>query len=189
MYKDKLSFFSLKDLRDIEDDAEIIRCTDEYFAKMEAEREETFQLKEQLMGHVNDLLALQTIDSWREIVSLNQREECRRLSNSFWQFYLLQKASAIFAEEMIEYYQNGEAPSIIQFKSFEELSQTYFHTLLLLRRLNYNVAMEENTDIVNYVMEKKLSGIFLHYVIEQNQIEDKEKVYQRLEELFAKYEQ
>lgn len=173
----------LKDLKDIEDEEEIVRLTEEYFAKMESEQELYFCLKEQLMEYIDELLKKQTEDSWREIVLWNKRHECRRLCNRFWQFYLVQKASSIFAEEMIHYYKCGEVPSIVRFRSFEELSETYFHSLLLLRRLNYDVASEEESDIVDYIMEKKISGIFIRHVIEQNQVEDKEKVYKRLEEL------
>ena len=180
---------SLKDLNTVEDEEELCRLTEQYFAGMESERELSFRLKELLMEYINGLLALQTEDGWREIVLWNKRHECRRLCNRFWQFYLLQKVTAIFSEEMLQYYENGEIPSIVQFRSFEELSESYFHLLLLVRRLNYDVSTEEKTDIVRYIMEKKISGIFIRHVIEQNQIEDKEKVYKHLEELLIKYEQ
>jgi len=179
----------LRDLNGIEDEEEIKRLTDQYFFQMESEQKLCFQLKEQLMEYIDCLLEKRVEDSWREIVLWNKRHECRTLCNRFWQFYLLQKASSIFAEEMIQYYESGESPSIVQFGSFKELSEAYFHLLLLLRRLNYDVATEEEADIVAYIMEKNVSGIFIRHVIEQNQIEDKEKVYQRLEELLIKYEQ
>lgn len=179
----------LVDLNGITNEKEIIKLTDQYFSKMESERELSFQLKEELMDYFDNLLQGRTIDSWREIVLWNKRHECRKLCHCFWQFFLMQKASAIFAEEMIQYYENGELPSIVQFGSFGELSQTYFQLLLLLRRLNYDVALEEEANIVDYIMEKKISGIFIRHVIEQNQVEDKEKVYRRLEELLIKYEQ
>lgn len=180
---------SLKDLYNVEDEDELCRLTDQYFVEMESERLLSFRLKDLLMEYINSLLALQTEDGWREIVLWNKRHECRRLCNRFWQFYLLQKVTAIFSEEMLQYYENGETPSIVQFRSFEELSECYFHLLLLVRRLNYDVSTEEMTDIVHYIMENKISGIFMRHVIEQNQVEDKEKVYQRLEELLIKYEQ
>jgi len=179
----------LEELSQIKDDGEVVRLTDCYFDKMEKEKTLTFLLKEQLMEYIDGLLKLKTKDSWQEILLWNKRYECRKLGNRFWQFYLLQKVSAIYAEEMIQFYECGEEPSVVQLGSFEELSETYFHLLLLLRRLNYEVASEEEADIVDYIMEKKMSGIFIRHVIEHNQIEDKEKVYKRLEELLIKYEQ
>jgi len=183
------SIKSLKDLKGIENENEVMRLTDQYFADLASEQRLYFQLKDRLMEYIEYLLEKRTEDSWREIVLWNKKHECRILSNYFWQFYLLQKISSVFAEEMLQYYESGELPSVLQFGSFQELSETYFHLLLLLRRLNYDMASKEEADIMDYIVKKNISGIFIHHVIEYNQIEDKEKVYKRLGELLIRYEQ
>lgn len=187
--ENRLQIKGLEDLKDIEDEEEINRLTDHYFAWIESEQHLCIQLRDELLEYIDSLLEKRVEDSWRDIILWNKRHECRTLCNRFWQFYLLQKSISVYAEEMIQYYESGEVPSIIQFGSFQELSEVYFHLLLLLRRLNYDVSPEEDADIVAYIMEKKVSAIFIRHVIENNQIEDKEKVYKRLEELLIKYEQ
>lgn len=178
----------LKHLR-MYDEEEVIRLTDRFFDKMESEKGLSFLLKEQLLEYVDICLKNKTKDAWKEILLWNRRHECRDLVNCFWQFFLLQKAGAIYAEEMIQYYNYGEEPSVIQIGSFEELFETYFQLLLLLRRLSYDVASDEQDAVIEYIVEKNLSGIFIRHVIENNKVGDKEKVYRRLEELLAKYEQ
>ncbi|MBQ7920626.1 MAG: hypothetical protein IJ324_11885 [Lachnospiraceae bacterium] len=177
----------LKQLRDITDDAEVVRLTDVFFDNMELEKELTFLLKDRLLEYIDLLLMKKNRDSWREIVLWNRKHECVKLANCFWQFYLLQKAGAIYAEEMLEYYKSGEELFITKLGSFDELSGVYFQLLLLLRRLEYDVASDEDIYIVNYIMKHNISGIFIRHVIEQNKITNKEKVYNRLEELLVKY--
>lgn len=179
----------LEYLGGIQDEKQIRQLTDAYFSRLEEDRRLRVQLKEQLLEYIDSLLALQSVDSWREISLWNKRHECRALENFFWEFFVIKKSVAIFSEEMLEYYKTGDVPSILRFTSFAELSETYFHLLLLLRRLNYDVAPEENMDIIHYILEKSLSWIFVRHVVEHNQIENKGKVYQRLEELLKGYEQ
>lgn len=179
----------LKELDGISDNAEIVRLTDCFFSLLEMEKELTFRLSEQLLKYIDELMEKKTIDSWREMVLWNKRHECRELMNRSWKFFLLQKTAAIFAEELIEYYEYGEMPSMLQRENFQELSETYFGLILLLRRLNYGVASEEEADIVDFIMQRKVSVIFIKHVIEHNQIENKEKVYKCLEELLMKYGQ
>lgn len=179
----------LEYLGGIQDEEQVRQLTDVYFSRLEEDGKLRVRLKEQLLKYIDSLLCLQSVDSWREISLWNKRHECRALENFFWEFFVIKKSVAIFSEEMLEYYKAGDIPSILQFTSFAELSETYFHLLLLLRRLNYNVAPEENRDIIHYILEKRLSWIFVRHVVEYNQIENKVKVYQRLEELLEGYEQ
>lgn len=187
--KDTQENIRLENLAKLQNPREVCRLTEVYFHKMEQERQLMFLLKDGLMKYIDGLLAQRSRMGWQEIILWGKRQECRSLCNRFWEFYLLQKAAAIYAEEMIDYYKCGDEPSIIQIGSMEELAETYFHTLLLLRRLVYEVSPQENGDIWKYLMDKKLSGIFVRHIVEENQIENKEKVYQRLEELLLEYEQ
>ena len=186
---DKEPKITLKKLSSIKEADELMKQTDCFFNKMESEKELSILLKEQLLAYVDGLLQKTDWNAWREMVLWTRRHECRDLLYCFWEFYLLKKSVAIYSEETIQYYENGDIPSIIQMGSFQELSETYFKLLFLLRRLVYDIAPEEEKDIIDYIMDRKVSVVFIKHVIEHNQIENKEKVYKRLEELLAEYEQ
>ena len=179
---------SLDELKNVQDEYEVLRLTEQYFEHMEAEKALHFKLTDLLLNHIDSLLGHRTISAWQEIVLLVKEKECRILGNVFWQFYLLEKVAAIYEEELLIFHEGGEEPSTVQLGSFEELSETYFRLLLLLRRLNYNVVPEKEEDIIDYIKVKGVSSVFIKHVIEHNQIENKKKVRERLEELLHRYE-
>ncbi len=180
--------FGLKQLRDISDEAEVLRLTDVFFDKLEREKILVLHLRDRLLEYLDTLLAQRTIDAWREIILWNKRHECRDLVNVSWQFLLLLKAVKIYAEEMVEYHKSGKIPFIVKIGSFEELHYVYFQLLLLLRRVEYDVTPEDNGEILGFIKDNGISWAFIHSVVEENQITDEERVYQRLEELLISYE-
>lgn len=180
--------YGLKQLRDVAEEAEVLRKTDVFFDKLEREKAFVFRLRDKLLEYLDVLLAQRSINAWREIILWNKRHECRELMNVSWQFLLLLKAGKIYAEEMLEYHKSGKAPFIVRIGSFEELYFVYFQTLLLLRRLEYDVVPEDNCQIAGFVKEIGISWPFIRSVVEENQIDDEEKVYRRLEELLISYE-
>lgn len=179
---------SLKQLRDVSEDAKVLKITDSFFSRVEKEKDLVFALRDGLLKRFDDLLSEKTMDAWQEIILWNRKHECRDLMHSCWQFYFLQKAGTIYVEEMREYHKSGDFPFIVSLGSFEELYDTYFRTLLLLRRLEYGVNPEEDGNIRSYIVDRGMSWEFIRCVVENNKIADKEKVYGRLEELLTAYE-
>lgn len=178
-----------RDLGKLESQEELLESTDIYFDRLEEEKQMNFALKEQVAEYVEALLRQRNFDSWRELVLWNNRHGVRELKNTFWQFYILWNIMSVYVEEMKAYIEMGVIPCVLQFGSLEEMTDTYFVTLFLLRRLEYDIAPEEERDIISYIVERNLSGILLMHIIKDGQIDNKGKVAVRIKELLANYEQ
>jgi len=85
----------------------------------------------------------------------------------------------IFVAELKEFYGNGSSISVLAFHSMSELSEVYFTTIFLLRRIEYEV--EPVDEIIRHIEEYKLSPIYIMYIVQEAKINDKDKVIKTVE--------
>lgn len=172
-------------LGEIKDNALMLEKTEDFFDAIELEKNYRFQLKEQAEEYINTLMEKGTREVWQEIVVWNKRNGFRELKSSFWEFFVLWRVLLIYVKELNEWYEYGTAMSVLHLKSMEEMSDLYIRIIFLLRRLEYGI--EEGEEIVRYIADGRVSLIFLDYIIETEQIEDKSKVRNELRKLCRSY--
>lgn len=87
--------------------------------------------------------------------------------------------------EWEEYLQNRTPISVMQFHDMEEMLETYYRTIFLCRRIEYGIGPEN--ELINYICKKKLSYIYVMYILEKEQIDNKEKVKKKIEGIWPDY--
>lgn len=150
------------------------------FRIKEKEREISLLLKEQLMKQMNILLSAGNIDGWLEIMawfSLLKGE--LPLWNKFWEFHVMERVCDIFKQELMAFSEHGMVVSVLAFRNVQELTDTYFKSIFLCRRIEYGV--EPIDEIFDYIREKRLSPAFIKSIVKNSQINDKGKVMGRIE--------
>lgn len=147
---------------------------DDFFELVEGEKEIDFCLKHLMTKRINRLLAQKTIAAWDEMTVWSRRNYTRELNARFWEYHVMRVVLNVYIDERKRYYNTGETISVLNFSSFEEIMKTYYNTIFLLRRVEYDI--EPKYEIVNWVREKCLSDIFIYHVIENGQINNKARV-------------
>ena len=155
------------------------------FAK---EKDFLFRLKKQFMLYVDCLLKKKSNSSWEELIVWYNRNGTRDLRQFFWEFYVLDIMIKVFKEEREVANRLGANISILQFSSMQELFNVYFKAIFMLRRLEYDVAEESCMETVVFIKQNSLSDIFMKYIFENGQIEDRRKVAIKLKQLWQEYD-
>ena len=142
--------------------------------RMEKEKEISFQLKQQFINQIDNLLAQETIDAWLDILTWYQWLDAKQLLHRFWEFHILKIVLDIFISELKAFSSNEGTVSVLTLHSMEEIANTYFTILFLLRRIEYDI---EPVDVItDSVKNFGLSPIFIHHIIKKAKIYNKEKV-------------
>ena len=133
-----------------EDNAKFI---EEVFRNKEKERDISFQLKKEFTDWIDVLLEQGRIEAWLDILTWYRLLKGKNLIvDKFWEFPVL--------ETMLN--------------SLEELTDVYFHLVFLLRRVEYE--LEPADEILDYLIEKKISLTVTDVVLDDARIFDEEKV-------------
>ncbi|WMC93879.1 DUF3880 domain-containing protein [Kineothrix sp. MB12-C1] len=160
--------------------------TDEIYYLMKEEKEATFFLKGKLIDYINRLLKDKDINILLEIIMWYNRNYSGELHASCWEFTCLLIFLNISIEEMSK--NNGVGiSSILQYDSLEEICHTYLQTVFYLRRIEYDIDLGEEKEILCYIAQERLSETALEYIIKEARIFDKSKVNKRLQELRRQY--
>jgi hypothetical protein len=147
--------------------------------RVEREKAISFQLKGVLFERINILLEKESIEAWYEILTWYQWLNAKQLLHRFWEFHMLKIFLDVFIAELKEFY-NSQAPiSVLLFHSMTELSEVYFKTVFLLRRIEYGI--EPVDEIVDYIGKYRLSPIYIQHIVNESKINDKEKVIKTVE--------
>ena len=124
-------------------------------------------------------------ENWLQVLTWYQLLKGKGLIvNRFWEFPVLETMLQAFLEELKLFYTNGQAISVLAMHSLEEITDTYFDIVFLLRRMEYGV--EPIDGMVSYLSEKGLSMTVVRTVLEAARIFDKRKVKDLLEGWFGK---
>lgn len=148
--------------------------------RVEQEKSISFRLKEVVLEQMNILLAQGSVEAWYEILTWYQWINANQLLHRFWEFHMLKLMLDIFIAELKEFYGNERAISVLALHSMAELSEVYFTTIFLLRRIEYEV--EPVDEIIRHIEEYNLSPIYIMYIIQESKINDKEKVLKTVED-------
>ena len=142
--------------------------------RMEKEKEISFQLKQQFINQIDCLLAQESIEAWLDILTWYQWLDAKQLLHRFWEFHILKIVLDIFISELKAFSNNESTVSVLTLHSMEEIANTYFSILFLLRRIEYDI--EPVDAITDSVKKFCLSPIFIHHIIKKAKIYNKEKV-------------
>ncbi len=148
--------------------------------KMDCEKESILELKGHMMAQLDVLLKQESVDAWCEMLVWYQYVMQKDLARSFWEFYVFKMMLDIFVAECKACSENGKRPSVIQLHGMKEVLDVYYKTVFLLRRLEYDV--EPVDELKEYVGKKGLSPIFVHYILNNSQIQNKQKVRNMIED-------
>lgn len=151
------------------------RTAEYQLERMDAEKEAILDLKEKMLKHLDILLATETAEAWCEMLVWYRFVIQEKLAARFWEFYVLKTVLDIFLEEC----RKETEISVLSLHSMKEMSEVYFRTVFLLRRLEYEV--EPMDEWAEYAKGRKLSDTFLQRVLKEAQIYDKNKVKRMME--------
>lgn len=147
--------------------------------RVEREKAISFQLKGVLFEQINILLEKESIVAWYEILTWYQWLNAKQLLHRFWEFHMLKIFLDVFIAELKEFYNSQTPISVLLFHSMTELSEVYFTTVFLLRRIEYGIAPVD--EIVDYIGKYRLSLIYIQHIVNESKINDKEKVIKTVE--------
>lgn len=99
----------------------------------------------------------------------------------FWEFYVLHAMIRIFVDEVNSVIAENGQISMLSLHSMQELTDSYFKTLFLLRRIEYEI--EPMEEIKEYIDDRKLSRYFIEGIIRETRIFNADKVKKKMEEL------
>ena len=150
----------------------------------EEDKEYLFLLKDYVIKYINEMLAKGNIAEWEQMVALLMRNGVNDLQGYFWEFYIINIMVDIYKEERNRHYKSGEKISLLQFRNTEELLNTYFQLVFYLRRMEYDVEMENYLNVIENIKSMNVSDVFIKHVLNKGQIEDKEKVMNALRRLW-----
>lgn len=157
------------------------RAAEEVFRSMEQEREISFWLKERIDAHMNFLLGEERIDAWVEVLTWYRLLDGKGIIvNRFWEFPILGTMLKAFMRELDLHYRKGSPISILNIHNMEELTETYFKIVFLLRRIEYDV--EPADESLCELAERKISPAAVKAVLEDARISHREKVRKVIED-------
>ena len=109
--------------------------------------------------------------------SLAKETRCR----SFREFFALRKMIDAFVKEINAPCEKERQISVLSLHNMEELTEVYFKTVFLCRRIEFGV--EPVDEIIDYIKGKKFSYVFIQGIVQEAWIFDKKKVMKTIEEL------
>ncbi|MCI9109394.1 MAG: hypothetical protein HFI00_14615 [Lachnospiraceae bacterium] len=155
---------------------------DEAFVDIDSERDINFLLKELVIRQMNILLSQGKIEAWWEImIWYSMLQEKKMVVEDFWEFYVLHAMIRIFVDEVNSVIAENGQISMLSLHSMQELTDSYFKTLFLLRRIEYEI--EPMEEIKEYIDDRKLSRYFIEGIIRETRIFNADKVKKKMEEL------
>lgn len=152
------------------------------------EKEFLLRLKEQCGNYFDSLMSKRNCTAWEEMFVWFNRNVAKELDKHFWEFYVLRIMVQVYREEREAAERTGKELSVLQFGSRQELFDTYFKMIFLLRRLEYDVDIESHMEAVIFIKKYSLSDIFMKFIFEKGQIDNKEKVIIKLKKLWQEYD-
>lgn len=166
--------------REIEERGETGNDT-ETFIRVEREAEISSLLKEYFMEQMDSLLAKGAAEAWLDIIIwYSLLEEKKIILDDYWEFPALRTMIDIFVKELNVFLKEGNRISVLALHNMQELTDAYFETIFLCRRIEYGV--EPVDGIIEYIEQKKFSSVFIHGIVDVAQIYNKEKVMKAIEE-------
>ncbi|TCL54020.1 uncharacterized protein DUF3880 [Kineothrix alysoides] len=160
---------------------------DSLFFLMGQEKELFFQLKEQLINYINQLLCQRSMEAWAEVIIWYNRNFSKELRAVFWEFDYLYTFINIYIKELTQYFESGKEPSVLQHSSIEDLCRLYLETVFYLRRIEYGIGQEDEKWVIDNIQTEKLSVIALMHILHAAQIRDKEKLEEEIQKLGERY--
>lgn len=151
------------------------KLTEMIFQKRESERDISFQLKEQMIKHIDYLLKKGKMEAWLDILAWYQLLEGKNLIvDKFWEFPVLATILKAFKKELELYCSRGSSISVLTLHTMQELTDSYFAIVFGLRRIEYDV--EPMDELRCCLLEGMLSLTVLETILEEARIFDKRKV-------------
>lgn len=166
----------------MQSEEEIRRIQDhtEVFVRAEREAVISFQLKKQFFTRIDALLATETAEAWLDIIVwYSLLLEKKLIIEDFWEFPVLRIMIDIFVKELNAFLKKGDVISILSLHSMQELTDAYFRTVFLCRRIEYGI--EPMEEIRGYIQEKGFSFIVVEGIVHEAQIFNKKKVMEAVE--------
>lgn len=161
-------------VEDIDEFTEII------FRKRERERNISFQLKEQMVEQINRLLKKGEAEAWLDILAWYQLLKGKNvIIDKFWEFPVLATMLKAFQKELELYYSEGSPISVLILHTMDELTDSYFAIVFMLRRIEYDV--ESMNELRYALLKETLSLTVVKTVLEEANIFDKGKVQRAID--------
>lgn len=104
--------------------------------------------------------------------------EKKLIIEDFWEFPVLRIMIDIFVKELNIFLEKGDAISVLSLHSMQELTDAYFRTVFLCRRIEYGI--EPMEEIGEYIKEKGFSFALVEGIVHEAQIFHKEKVMEEV---------
>ncbi len=154
---------------------DVDKFTERVFREREKERDISFQLKEEIIEQINQLLKKGKTEDWLDILAWYQLLKGKNLIiNKFWEFPVLSTMLKAFKKELVLYCSEGSPISVLALHTLNELTDSYFEIVFMLRRIEYDV--EPINELEYYMLKEKLSLSVVKTVLEEARIFDKRKV-------------
>ena len=148
--------------------------------KIDCEKASIMELRGYMITQLDVLLKQQSVEAWCDMLVWYQYVIQKDLARSFWEFYVFKMMLDIFVAECKACSENGKMPSVIQLHGTKEVLDVYYKTVFLLRRMEYGV--EPVDELKEYMGQKGLSPILVHYILKNAQIQNKQKVRNIIED-------
>lgn len=157
------------------------RAAEEVLRVLEAEKGISFLLKGQIDAHIDFLLQQESAEAWMEILTWYQVIDGKGLIiDRFWEFSVLKTMLDAFVEELKLFYSGGKAISVLSIRSMKELTEVYFQTVFLLRRIEYDVDPADG--MLYRLTEGKLSLAAVKIILRDAKITHREKVEKAIDD-------
>lgn len=137
----------------------------------------------EIKNRINDIVLAGNVKI-EDLEVILRQEETRRLAGMNQDIYLICLISEIYREEK----RQGEEKSIFDNRNIDEAIRVYRILSLYLRRIEFDFPMEQKSEIINYILNEKLSITAVFVVIMSNMaIIQKEKVINGFKEILSNF--
>ena len=123
---------------------------------------ETKKEVETLKQIIEKLLEQQDIGSYRKICCLMEEKKSVELASENQEIYILQIMTNIQRQEMAD----GETRTVFEGRNISRLLQVYRETVFYLRRLEFDLPLEDRKELIAYMLKEQLSGVCIFGILQ-----------------------
>lgn len=125
-----------------------------------------------IKAEIESLLEKQDEESFRQVCEMVETDEYSRFSGLDRELFILERMGTIQRQEMAQ----GEEETVFKNRNIAQIGELYQVLIFYLRRLEFDLSLEEQRGLVEYMQEEHLSAICVWGVIQMAQyIYNKEK--------------
>ena len=128
-------------------------------------REQFFETKAEiaeLKKTIEQLLEKQDFNSFREICELMEDKKSIALAAEDKELYILQIMTNIQRQEMA----GEEARCLFEGRNIKQLVNLYQEVVFCLRRLEFDLPLEEQKELIDYMLKEQLSAVCIFGIVQ-----------------------